>query len=196
MSAKKKPDRRTQRTRHNLTHAMVELIQEKRFDDITVQNVIERADVGRATFYSHFTGKEDLFQKNWERFLDFCAQQIDWGQVGKGSFIPVLFLFGHLKDVQAFYQGLVRSRKTDALFKSGTEYLGGKIAEGLKANLKRAPSIPIPILSNFLASQLFSLLKWWLDERMPFSLERMDQIYHQLVNPTVKSALKLAEVKQ
>ncbi len=93
MSAKKKPDRRTQRTRHNLTHAMVELIQEKRFDDITVQNVIERADVGRATFYSHFTGKEDLFQKNWERFLDFCAQQIDWGQVGKGSFIPVLFLF-------------------------------------------------------------------------------------------------------
>ena len=62
MSAKKKPDRRSQHTTRNLTHAMVELIQEKRFDDITVQNVIERADVGRATFYSHFTGKEDLFQ--------------------------------------------------------------------------------------------------------------------------------------
>jgi len=196
MSAKKKPDRRTQRTRHNLTHAMVELIQEKRFDDITVQNVIERADVGRATFYSHFTGKEDLFQKNWERFLDFCAQQIDWGQVGKGSFIPVLFLFGHLKDVQPFYQGLVRSRKTDALFKSGTEYLGGRIAAGLKANLERAPSIPIPILSNFLASQLFSLLKWWLDERMPYSPERMDEIYHELVNPAVRTVLKLTEVRQ
>ena len=196
MRAKKKTDRRAQRTQHNLTHAMVDLIQEKRFDDITVQNVIERANVGRATFYSHFTGKEDLLQSKWEKFLDFCAQQIDWGQVGKDSFIPVLFLFGHLKDVQPFYLGLVRSRKTDSLFKNGTEYLSGKIAEGLKANLKRAPSIPIPILSNYLATELFALLKWWLDERMPFSPERMDQIFHELVNPTVTSALKLAEVRQ
>jgi len=34
------------------------------------------------------------------------------------------------------------------------------------------------------------LLKWWLDERMPYSPERMDEIYHNLVNPTLKSALK------
>ena len=190
MSAKKKLDRRTQRTRQNLTHAMVELIQEKRFDDITVQDVIDRADVGRATFYSHFTGKEDLFQKNCERFLDFCAQQIDWDQAGKGSFIPVIFLFGHLKDVQPFYRGLVRSRKTDWFFKSGTEYLSEKIAAGLKAKLKPAPSIPTPILSNYLASELFGLLKWWLDERMPYSPERMDEIFHQLVTPTLRSQLR------
>src|SRR6266705_1278438 len=178
MSAKKKPDQRSQRTTRNLTHAMVELIEEKRFDDITVQNVIERGDVGRATFYSHFTGKEDLFQKNWEMFLDFCAQQIDWGQLGKGSFIPVLFLFGHLKDVQPFYQGLVRSRKTDALFKSGTERLSQRIAEALKASVRHAPSIPVPVLANYLASELFGLLKWWLDERMPYPPERMDEIFH------------------
>jgi len=190
MARKKKLDRRMQRTRHSLTHAMVELVTEKRFDDITVQNLIDRADIGRSTFYSHFRDKEDLFQKNWERFIDFCAQQINWDQVGKGSFMPIIFLFEHLKDVQPFYQGLVRSRKIDALFKSGTEQLSRRIAEALKASVKDVPSIPILVLANYLASELFGLLKWWLDERMPYSPERMDEIYHNLVNPTLKSALE------
>ena len=190
MVRKKKPDRRIQRTRHSLTHAMVELVTEKRFDDITVQNLIDRAEIGRSTFYSHFRDKEDLFQKNWEAFIDFCAQQINWDQVGKGSFMPIIFLFDHLKDVQPFYQGLVRSRKIDALFKSGTEQLSRQIAEALKARVKHVASIPIPVLANYLASELFVLLKWWLDERMPYSPERMDQIYHELVNPTLQLALK------
>src|SRR5205809_3882480 len=111
MGAKKKHDRRTQRTRHNLTHAMVELIQEKRFDDITVQNVIERADVGRATFYSHFRDKEDLFEQQWEQFSERLAQQIDWDKAGKDSFVPVASFFQHLQEVQPFYLGLVRSLK-------------------------------------------------------------------------------------
>lgn len=166
---------------------MVNLVTEKRFDDITVQNLIDRADIGRSTFYTHFRDKEDLFQKNWEGFLDFCVDQIDWTLVGKGSFFPVLFLFDHLQEVQPFYHGLVRSRKSEALFRTGTEYLSQKIGDGLKANLKYHPSIPIPILANYLATELFALLKWWLDERMPYPPERMDQIFHELVNPASQS---------
>jgi len=187
MTARKKRDRRIQRTQHSLTHALVDLVTEKRFDDITVQNLIDRADVGRSTFYSHFRDKEDLFQKNWERFLDFCVEQIDWNKVGKGSFFPVLFLFDHLKDVQPFYRGLVRSRKSDALMKTGTEYLTEKVSAGLKSNLKYRPSIPIPLLSHYLATELFALLKWWLDQGMPYSPERMDEIFHELVNPAFQS---------
>src|SRR2546423_6503422 len=159
MPRKKKLDRRTQRTRHSLTHAMVELVTEKRFDDITVQNLIDRADIGRSTFYSHFRDKEDLFQKNWERFIDFCAEQIIWEKAGKESFMPIVFLFDHLKDVQPFYQGLVRSRKSDALMKSGVEHLGQRIAEALPARIGETPSIPIPVLANYLANELFMLLK-------------------------------------
>ena len=187
MRAKKKTDRRTRRTRHSLTHAMVDLVTEKRFDDITVQNLIDRADIGRSTFYTHFRDKEDLFQTNWEGFLEFCVEQIDWTRVGKGSFFPVLFLFDHLKDVQPFYRGLVLSRKSEPLMKTGTEYLSQRLGEGLQANLKYHPSIPIPILSNYLATELFSLLKWWLDQGMPYSPERMDQIFHELVNPAFQS---------
>src|SRR5437762_8065054 len=186
MRAGKKSDRRTQRTHHNLTHALVDLVTEKRFDDITVQNLIDRADVGRSTFYSHFRDKEDLFQSNWEGFLDFCVEQIDWSKVGSGSFFPVVFLFSHLKDVQPFYRGLVRSRKSESLMKSGSEYLSRQIEQGLKQNLKHRLSIPFPILSTYLATELFALLKWWLDARMPYTPERMDEIFHALVNPAFR----------
>src|SRR2546427_1473801 len=136
MRPNKKPDRRAQRTRGQLSGALVDLIKEKRFDDITVQNVIDRADVGRSTFYSHFRDKEDLFQKDWERFLDMLAQQIDWDKAGQASFVPVVFLFRHLQEAETFYKGLVRSRMTDSIFKSGVSYLSRRIENALTARFR------------------------------------------------------------
>src|SRR6266403_4796981 len=194
----KKADRRTSRTRRSLSAAMVELVKEKRFDDITVQNVIDRADVGRSTFYSHFRDKEDLFEQQWEGFSETLAQQIDWDKAGKDSFVPVASFFQHLQEVQPFYRGLVRSRKTDALFKSGVEYLTHHIEAALNQRLKltqRPVDVPIPILSNYLASEFFALLKWWLDAGMPYTPKSMDKIFHRLINPTIKSALRITEPK-
>jgi len=186
-----KNDRRTSRTRRSLSEALVELIKEKRFDDITVQNVIDRADIGRSTFYSHFRDKEDLFQRDWQRFLDGFAQHIDWEKAGEGSFVPVVYLFSHLQDYHHFYKGLVRSRKTDAVFKSGRIHLSQKIETALASLLrsKPAPTVSLPILANYLASELFALLQWWLDHEMPYPPERMDEIFHELVTPTFRAAL-------
>jgi AcrR family transcriptional regulator len=191
MNPKKKPDRRTTRTRRQLSQALVDLVQEKRFDDITVQNVIDRADVGRSTFYAHFQDKEDLFQKDWERFLDHLVLKIDWENVGSKYFFPIAHLFEHLKEFHSFYRGLVRSRKSDAVFKFGQRYLSGKIEEALASKYEEKPtkSVPISILSNYLAVQTFSLLQWWLDNNMPFPPERMEQIFHELVTPTVQNVL-------
>lgn len=188
-------DRRSARTQRSLSEALVELIKEKRFDEITVQEVIDRADVGRSTFYSHFRDKEDLFQKDWERFLDGFAQHIDWDKAGTGRFIPVIFLFSHLKEVQPFYKSLVRSQKTDAIFKSGVAYFSQKIESELTSRLrgKPSPAIPIPILANYLATELFALLQWWLDQGMPYSPERMDEIFHALVTPAFGQAARVGQ---
>ena len=188
---RRKHDRRASRTRRSLSEALVELIKEKRFDDITVQNVIDRADVGRSTFYTHFRDKEDLFQKDWERFLDDYAQQFAWDKVNSGRFVPVEHLFAHLHEYHHFYKGLVRSRKTDAVFKSGLSYLSKRIDNSLTLFLegKPQPSVPIPILSHFLASQIFALLKWWLDHNMPCPPKHMDEIFHELVAPGFRAAL-------
>lgn len=191
----KKTDRRSNRTKRSLHTALVELVTEKRFDEITVQNVVDRANVGRSTFYTHFRDKDDLFQKDWERFLDGLAQHIDWKKAGKGSFVPVEYLFSHLREAQPFYKSLVRSQKTDSVFKSGVSHLSRQVESALAARLrgKPSPSPPIPILANYLAGELFSLLKWWLDHEMPYSPERMDEIFHELVTPTFRSVLVSGE---
>jgi AcrR family transcriptional regulator len=187
----KKPDRRTKRTTHALSSALVDLVKEKRFDEITVKNVIDRADVGRSTFYTHFHDKDDLFQKGWERFLDMLAEAIDWSKAGSTYFVPVTFLFRHLEESQDFYQNLVRGKKADQIFKSGVEYLGGRVSEILTARLRGKPAaaIPIPVLGNYLAAELFGLLQWWLDRRMPYPPEQMNRMFHDLVNPTFKKVL-------
>ena len=60
--AKEKTDRRIQRTRQSLRTALLTLIKEKGYDAISIEEITERANVGRATFYLHYKNKEDLEQ--------------------------------------------------------------------------------------------------------------------------------------
>ncbi len=185
MPKNKKDDRRSTRTRVALRHSLIQLIQEKHFDEITVQDIIDRANVGRSTFYAHFRDKEDLLFGDWTRFLEGIVQHIDWANAGKNRFVPIREFFIHLKDVHPFYRALVKSSKIERMFKTGVEYLSQGIEKSLTQFLtdQPQPSIPVPILANHLASTIFEQLKWWLDNNMPYPPERMDEIFHALVSP-------------
>lgn len=191
MMENKKSDRRANRTRKSLRDALVELILEKPYDAITVQNILDRANVGRSTFYAHYRDKEDLFRLDWERFLGFLIQQIDFENIEKDRFVPIKELFRHLIDFHPFYRALVKSRKSDRLLKTGIYYLAKGIENKLTLSHEneRSALVPIPILSNYLANEMFTLLTWWLDQNMPCTPERMDEIFHQLVTPGVRVAL-------
>jgi AcrR family transcriptional regulator len=60
-------DRRAARTRRTLHDALIRLILRKGYDALTVQEIIDDADVGRATFYAHYRGKDDLLRGGFER---------------------------------------------------------------------------------------------------------------------------------
>lgn len=188
----KKDDRRINRTKQSLREALIELILEKHYDLITVQDVIDRANVGRSTFYAHFRDKEDLLMGDWQRFLDALVQHFNWENVEEGRFAPVREFFYHLKDFHHFYRALVKSQKVERLFKVGLEYLNKLIDNKMTSLLsdKPAPAVPIPVLSNYLANEIFNLLKWWLDQNMPYPPEQMDEIFHKLVMPGFRSGLR------
>ena len=189
---KKKVDRRASRTRRSLSEALIALLREKRWDAITVQHVLDRADVGRSTFYAHYRDKEDLLRDTFAGFLDGIGAQLRWENLAAGRVVPVLELFTHLEqEFHRFYKALVRSRKTDLLFKIGPEQMAKGIEQSLVSWLadKPQPSVPITVLSNYLASGILSMLKWWLDQNMPYPPRRMDEIFHELVMPGLRSAL-------
>ena len=105
----KQIDRRVRRTRDRLGDAMVDLLQEKPFDTITVQQVLDRAGVGRSTFYTHYRGKEDLFLSDCDEFFEAMATALSRHRDTSERVAPVRELFAHVAEMRTFYSALVAS---------------------------------------------------------------------------------------
>jgi AcrR family transcriptional regulator len=185
----KTPDRRTAKTIAALRTALIELIIEKHYDSITVQDIIDRANVGRSTFYSHFRDKEDLLVGDWKRFFQLIADNTNLGTGPDENVAPIEGMFSHLKHMHALYRALVRSSKTDRLFSVGSEYLAQKLEEKIMASFDPGKlSVPPEFLAHYLSLQIFGTLKWWLDRDMCYSPHEMGQMFQTLVRPSVTAA--------
>jgi len=186
-----KTDRRVNRTRRILLHALSELMLEKRYNDITVQDIIDRADVGRSTFYAHFQDKEDLAVSNLIHMLDMLAGALETGQ--SQGFLPGPELFDHIRENYPLFRAMTSGHGLDLFFQKGQEYWSTRVADRLKALLPpgRAPRVPIPILAHHVSGTFVNLLKWWVDNKMPYTSAEMVEIVSTLVNPSVEAGLTL-----
>ncbi len=184
-------DRRYLRSRQLLSAALIELLQEKRYIDITVQDIIARANVGRSTFYAHYQDKEDLLISSLETTLENLIHPIDDGQSGQAA-LSTLEFFRHVQAHQDLYRAMLAGRGIDLLFGKGLAMISQKIEGHLENSpLKgRDPSVPIPVVANFLAGSFLTLLKWWIDHKLPYSPEQMEAIYQQLVMPGTLGAIQ------
>ena len=179
----KKTDARVRRTRDSLGDALIALMQEKPFETITVQEVLDRAHVSRSTFYTHYSDKDDLLMSDSEEFFEALSMALsEHGDVSDRVF-PVQEFFNHLADVQPFYKALVKSGK----FQENMELARGHFARGIERRLSELPrgkSIPASERSAIAfthAGALLSLLAWWLDRGMREPPEQMDELFHRIV---------------
>jgi AcrR family transcriptional regulator len=179
----RKTDARVRRTRDALGDALIALMQEKPFDTITVQEVLERAHVSRSTFYSHYSDKDDLLMSDAEEFFEALSMALSAHDDKSDRVFPVKEFFTHLANVQPFYKALVKSGK----FQENMELARGHFARGIErrlSELPRARSIPaneLPAIAFTHAGALLSLLTWWLDRGMREPPEQMDDLFHRMV---------------
>ncbi|MFN8486129.1 MAG: TetR/AcrR family transcriptional regulator [Caldilineaceae bacterium] len=183
-------DRRSQRTARLLTDALIALMQEKRFDKLTVQDIIDRADVGRSTFYAHYQDKEDLLLRSFEHLIAELSQHLAQASSNE-QLLPSLGLFRHIQQHQHLYEALVWGRAADFFFRRTRTHLTQMIETQLAAQLGRGqtPAVPLPIVANHIAGSFILLVQWWLDNELPYSPERMEEMFRQLVMPSVTAAL-------
>jgi AcrR family transcriptional regulator len=181
--SKKKLDARVQRTRDALGDALIALMQEKPFDTITVQDVLDRAHVSRSTFYTHYSDKDDLLMSDAEEFFEALSMALSQHGDKSDRVFPVREFFAHLSDVQPFFKALVKSGK----YHENMELAHGHFARGIErrlAELPRGKAIPanqLPAIAFAHAGALLSLLSWWLDRGMRESPAEMDELFHRIV---------------
>src|SRR5215204_4599905 len=105
-----KDDRRSRRTRQLLGDALVELMLEKHFESITVQDILDRADVGRSTFYAHYTDKESLLMSEIEHVIHDLEEYATEAGNAHHGLLPSLGLFRHVKEQRRLMQAFVWGR--------------------------------------------------------------------------------------
>jgi len=180
---KKKLDARVRKTRDALGDALVELMQEKPFDSITVQDVLDRAHVGRSTFYSHFSDKDDLQMSDADEFFEGLAMALSVHGDKSERVFPVKEFFQHVSEARQFVSALANSGRMH----DNMELAQGHFARGIERRLNELPqgaSIPVnerPLLGVAHAGALLSLLKWWMDRGMTEPPEEMDRLFHRMV---------------
>jgi AcrR family transcriptional regulator len=158
-------------------------MQEKPFDTITVQDVLDRAKVGRSTFYSHYSDKDDLLMSDAEEFFESVAMLLSMRGDESDRVFPVREFFGHIAEAKQFVDALMSAGK----FNDNMELARGLFARGIERRLSELPrgqGIPAderPAIAFAHAGALLSLLTWWVDRGMGQPPSEMDQLFHKMV---------------
>jgi len=188
--AKKILDRRVQRTRQLLQQALQALILEKGYDAVTVQDVIDRANVGRSTFYAHFRDQEDLFLSGFENLrAQFDEHLMSQVVPGEGPWALSLVMFQHAQSQHQIYKALAGKQGGNVALTHLHQYLSSLVRDHFKAQRpgKKKNTVPPEVLAHYLVSSFMALLTWWLDHDLPYPAERMNEMYRQLTEPGVRA---------
>jgi AcrR family transcriptional regulator len=173
-------DPRARQTRQRLGHALIALIVEKSFEEITIQEVLERADVGRSTFYLHFRDKDDLLICQLETFLDIVSTSLTRSNEDSQRVLPVAELFSHIGGQNKVYRALSAAGRLPDFF----ELAQGYFARGIEARLRDSSRVPrreLAARSYALAASVLALLRWWIDHGEKEPPQAMDELFHRMV---------------
>ena len=169
-------DRRVRRTQHLLAKALIALTLEKGYEDVTIRDITERADIGYATFFRHYRDKDELLQDVVDVVL---AELIDLLCPATSDADPTaigVLLFRHVQEQSEVVRVLLRSHSLlPRLIEAATQNI-------VSDHTPRPESIvPLEIAAHHIVASTISLIQWWLDHQMPYPPERMGLIYHELI---------------
>lgn len=197
MSNEKKTDRRIQRTRLSLRTALMELIKEKDYDALSIEEITERANVGRTTFYLHYKDKEDLLMEEFSTILYERAMVLSeipfsvWLQISdedpnnSKSLQPLLLVFHHIYENSELYYLLLQSSNSSKVIERIRKITTDSIVKFVEAKKETDPipllaEVPIEFFAAFFSGALISVVSWWISEDMKHTPEEVTKMFRSL----------------
>ena len=178
----RKLDERAKRTRRRLGVALIDLIIEKPMAEITVQEVLDRASVGRSTFYLHFRDKNDLLLNELEMFLEMMSTVLSVRKEESHRLAPVEEMFAHIGVENKLYRALKDGGILHDFFDLAQGYFTRGIAQRLRQIIGET-KLPRDTEARAvaIAGSLLALLRWWIDHGGKETPTAMDEIFHEMV---------------
>jgi AcrR family transcriptional regulator len=192
-----KPDRRVQRTRELLQTAMMDLIHERGYEAITIQDILERANVGRTTFYVHFGSKNGLFMSCHEAIITefqfgpvYLLSRDEW--LSAEAPPRMVAAFHHLEEARMLLNPILQGKDGVLILRQFRDSSAQDIETSLRAAFAEADrSIPFDLLATYLAGARVALMQWWLEKRRPYTPEEFAQTFHSLQRAAIRDAFGL-----
>lgn len=182
----RKSDRRKERTRRQLQDAMLQLLEEKHHKTITVQDVVDVADLGRTTFYLHYKDINDLLSSCLEQIVNQMAEHFKPLSHAEFGHNPVIRekVFQHVQERRALFWQLLGDEGVAEVIHRFRRFNAKRLEEHLReqgAALALADN-DIQLISNYLAGAMLTTIIWWLENDMPLSPEQMANQVHRLTS--------------
>ena len=184
-----------QRTRQLLIQALFALVQEKGLDEVTVQDIVDRANVGRSTFYVHFVDKEDLLVKAMDPFSAHLKERQrkalrEYPASDRGAFAFSRELFEHADGHRDVVRAMVGRQSALVLQRHFQRIQVELVREEVKAMAPRAAAnVPLEAVVQYLASALYGLLAWWMDGKTKMTAADAHDLFRKMAVPAVRAAL-------
>jgi AcrR family transcriptional regulator len=184
-------DRRIHKTKSLLHEALGSLIREKPYDAIVVQEILDRANVGRSTFYIHFRDKDDLLACGIHDMIGSVYTTKSLSSVKRHERLIrfSLPIFEHIhrhRHIGSARMG-VRGRAVlhEHLRKEVAELISADVKRDLQSRRKTAGQIPSDLFVQYVASTFILVLNWWIESRSPLPPNDINNLFRELILPTL-----------
>ncbi len=175
-------DRRSARTREALHRAMTRLILRDGYEAVSVRDICREAGVGRSTFYTHYTGKDDLKRAGIETIrAELGARERPAPSVGVSRLAFSLPMFEHARDHVDHYRAIASGRSSAMALDSIRKLLSDQVKAELRADRDFGSAMPRDFMSQYLVGAFMSVLTWWLDRGAKPPADDMDRMFRSLV---------------
>lgn len=172
-------DRRVKKSRAAIYQAFISLLNQKSYESITVQEIIDLADVGRSTFYSHFETKETLLE---ELCQDLFQHTFIERSEGRDLFEATAHIFHHFRKNQDRIATLLLAKNTYFINRLKIElerYLFPMIEQTL---LQKKSHLPDNFLKNYVTSTFVETVSWWLQQRKQVDKDTISHYFMDLMD--------------
>lgn len=178
-------DRRQQKTRAAIFKAFNKLLEVKRFDSITVQEIIDEANIGRSTFYAHFETKEELLKSMCtDIFTHVFSEELpreanhDFSSCDHTLKERICHILYHLQENKQNIKGIFSNESGDLFLKYFKQYVSDMFIQYID-NFKI--NAPADFVLNHLVSSFAETIKWWIANNMSHSPEEITEYYMSVI---------------